>query len=144
MSSISLHPYSVVVPDGMVWTYQAVLRGGHITHLWSLANEDGGIHISASISPFRGQYYWVGGCETHYAKCPDYMDANKPSHEHCWVLGAPCWHDGSSLYFSENVAQMLPNPWGEHPNHMDGYHHEAVTSELRYLHRIRFSEEVSA
>lgn len=138
---ISIGPYAVEVPEGMVWTYQAVVRGGHLTHLWSLANVAGGIHISASICEFQGSREWLGGCETHYAKAPDYMDPDKPSHPHCWVLGAPCWHDGSSLYFSENVAPMLPNPWDNAPHEMDDRHHDAVTSELRYLHRIRFDEE---
>ncbi len=138
---ISIRPYAVEVPEGMVWTYQAVVRGGYLTHLWSLANDAGGIHISASISEFQGSREWIGGCETHYPKAPDYMDPNKPSHAHCWVLGTPCWHDGSSLYFSENVAPMLPNPWDENPHEMSKHHHDAVTSELRYLHRIRFDEE---
>lgn len=137
---VNLSPYALSIPDGMVWTYQAVIRGGHLTHLWSLANEDGGIHISAVISEFRGGREWMGGCETHYANCPDYMDPEKPSHQHCWVLGAPCWHDGSSLYFSEHVAPMLPNPWESDPHNMAAHHHDRVLSELRYLHRIRFSK----
>lgn len=139
---ISLAPYTVDVPEGMVWTYRTTIRGGYLTHMWSLANKDGGIHISANVTPFRGQREWMGGCETHYAKCPDYMDPDKPSHEHCWVLGAPCWHDGSSLYFSENVAPMLPSPWDTEPHHMATRHHKSVLSELRYLHRIRFAEGV--
>lgn len=143
--SISLAPYAVNVPEGMAWTYRAIVKAGRVTHLWSLANEDGGIHISASISEWSdGAREWLGGCETHYAKCPDYMDPDKPSHEHCWVLGAPCWHDGSSLYFSENVAPYLPNPWDASPHNMEPHHHERVSFELRYLHRLRFSEEVSA
>lgn len=140
-NNINLAPYAVQVPDGMVWTYQAVNRGGRVTHLWSLANEQGGIHISASISEFEGSREWLGGCETHYAKCPDYMDPGKPSYEHCWVLGAPCWHDGSSLYFSENVAPLLPNPWDVAPHHMADRHHDAVSFEIRYLHRLRFETE---
>ncbi len=143
---IPLMPYAEIqIPDGMVWTYKVVLRGGYITHLWSLANEDGGIHISANISEWtRGGREWMGGCETHYAKCPDYMDPDKPSHEHCWVLGTPCWHDGSSLYFSENVAPMLPDPWSTKPHEMTDYHHQRVASELRYLHRLRFTDEQEA
>lgn len=140
--TISLFPYTEDVPEGMVWTYQVVLRGGNVTHLWSLADKTGGIHISANISSWSdGSRQWLGGCETHYAKCPDYMSPNKPSCEHCWVLGGPCWHDGSSLYFSENVAPFLPNPWEGEPHNMRPRHHEAVTFELRYLHRLRFTED---
>ena len=134
-------PFPSDLPEGMVWTYQVVIRDGRLTHLWSLTNDDGGIHISANLSEWRGSQEWMGGCETHYANPPDYMAGHGPSNEHCWVLGKPCWHDGSSLYFSENVAPMLPNPWGENPHDMQSYHHDLALSELRYLHRIRFSKE---
>jgi len=138
----SIKPFPESVPDGMVWTYQAVYRGGRITHLWSLADKTGGIHISANVMEWTsGGRDWIGGCETHYAAPPDYMKADKPSHEHCWVLGGPCWHDGSSLYFSENVAPMLPNAWDSNPNDMKTRHHEYVLSEMRHLHRIRFQVE---
>lgn len=144
MGDIPNTPYTVDVPEGMVWVYKAVVRGGRVMHLWSLANEDGGIHISANIIDWQGSREWIGGCETHYAKCPDYMNPDVPTHEHCWLLGAPCWHDGSSLYFSENVAPMLPNPWDVSPHHMAERHHQAVSYELRYLHRMRFTEEVES
>jgi hypothetical protein len=42
-----------------------------------------------------------GGIEMHYRTPPDYMSDQAPSHEHCRLLDAPCWHDGSSLYASE-------------------------------------------
>lgn len=141
-SEISNDPFALNVPEGMVWSYRAVLRGKYLTHLWTLANEAGGIHISANIHDFQGSREWSGGCETHYVKCPDYMDPDKPSHDHCWVLGGPCWHDGSSLYFSENIAPMLPNPWKASPHQMASRHHDYVTFELKHLHRIRFAEEV--
>lgn len=132
-------------PDGMVFTYQAVVRGGNVTHLWSLANENGGIHVSASLHPYlNGNREWMGGAETHYIAAPDYMDPDKPSHQHCWVLGCPCWHDGSSLYFSENIAPLLPNAWAERPNQMEPYHHDRVMFELKYLHRLRFEQGEAA
>ncbi len=135
--------WTPTVAEGQVWTYQKVFRGSRWTHLWSLADKTGGIHISANVFDWSGgRKEWSGGCETHYVAAPDYMSAEKPSHEHCWVLGGPCWHDGSSLYFSENVAQMLPNLWDTNPDEMKQRHHEAVTSELRYLHRLRFAVEV--
>lgn len=139
---IALAPFTNA-PEGMCFTYRAVIRAGHVTHIWTLANEKGGIHVSAQISRFSTSEYgeWLGGAETHYAAAPDYMDASKPSHEHCWILGGPCWHDGSSLYFSENIAPMLPPTWEKEPHRMADYHHDRVLSELRYLHRIRFSEE---
>jgi|SRR5581483_1880112 len=43
----------------------------------------------------------IGGIEEHHRTPPDYMQADKPSHDHCWILNGKCWHDGSSLYASE-------------------------------------------
>lgn len=137
----SLAPFAAV--DGKVFTYQVVVRGSHVMHLWSLADEKGGIHVSASLTEWQsGGREWMGGAETHYAAAPDYMNPDEPSHEHCWVLGKPCWHDGSSLYFSENIAHMLPSPWSETPNQMEQRHHDYVLFELRYLYRLRFEDEV--
>ena len=105
------------IPDGMVWKYEAVLRGERLEHLWILSGEHGAVHIWAGLSEWDGRFEWRGGIECHYASAPEYMDADKPSHEHCWILGKPCWHDGSSLYFSENIAPMLPHayePWKAH------------------------------
>jgi len=48
-----------------------------------------------------------GGLETHYRTPPDYMRDREPSHEHCWMLGGKCWHDGSSLYASEVLIPLL-------------------------------------
>ena len=33
--------------------------------------------------------------EVHYASCPDYMQGEKPHHEHCMRIPncGPCWHD---------------------------------------------------
>ncbi len=44
---------------------------------------------------------WFGGVEIHYAKPPDHLHEKIPSHDHCWLLDGPCWHDGSSTHASE-------------------------------------------
>lgn len=124
--------------------YRAIIRDGRMIHEWSLADESGGIHISAVLSEYQGWKEWMGGAETHYANPPDYMSDKKPSHEHCWLLGKPCWHDGSSLYFSENIAPALPAPCSDHPHAMTEWHHADVVRELRYLHRLRFVDEAAA
>lgn len=42
------------------------------------------------------------GLERHYNYRPSYMErGTAPSHKHCWLLEAPCWHDGSSLWAEE-------------------------------------------
>jgi hypothetical protein len=46
-----------------------------------------------------------GGVEYHHRAAPDYM--KEQSHEHCWILGGPCWHDGTSLWASEHWIPLL-------------------------------------
>lgn len=140
---VSQKPFDdIQVPEGMVWQYRACLRGGRITHEWSVANELGGIHIHAMLSDFQGRREWIGGIECHWAAAPDYMNPEKPSHEHCWLLGKPCWHDGSSLYFSENIADCLPDPYGKNPHEMHEHNHRYVTGDLLRWHRDKVAEYV--
>lgn len=78
-------------------------------HLWSVRGPGGGIHIWANRRtepcPWNGALY-VGGIEVH---SPVQMyDTQSPTPEPCWLIGVPCYHDGSSLYFSENIARLLP------------------------------------
>jgi hypothetical protein len=102
---------SAAVPEGMVWQYRIILRGGRETHTWGLTGERGGIHVDAweaSIPGWREEC-WQGGIEGHSPSRREY-DGEKPDHEHCWLIGGPCWHDGSSLQFSEQIAPYLPEP----------------------------------
>lgn len=48
----------------------------------------------------------TGGIECHYRAPPGYMADRPPSHNRCWILDAPCWHDGSSLAASEKWIPM--------------------------------------
>jgi hypothetical protein len=48
-----------------------------------------------------------GGVEYHYRAAPYYMRTEGPSHERCWILGGPCWHDGTSLWASEHWIPLL-------------------------------------
>lgn len=77
---------------------------------WSLVGSDGGVHIWAQFMPEKslilGERLY-GGVEVHYRKKPyDHMPDN-PIHEKCWLLNGPCWHDGSSLYFSEKLQPLI-------------------------------------
>ena len=112
------------VPTGTTWAYKVDIRGGTDYHTWSLVGDRGGIHVSAWVTPPLAGFYdyprWMGGIEGHSPVWREY-DSEKPSHEHCWLLGGPCWHDGSSLQFSEQIAPWLPPP-GEQMterNHID-------------------------
>jgi len=99
------------VPNGLTWAYKVSLRGGHEEHIWSLVGERGGIHVNAWLAPPIKGYYaehrWLGGIEGH-SPIPREYESETPSHEHCWLIDGPCWHDGSSLQFSEQLAPWFP------------------------------------
>lgn len=108
---VNLFPVVVAaIPEGLVWQYNIITRGGHDHHMWGLTGSRGGIHVDAweTTSGWRDER-WQGGIEGHSATRREY-DSEKPSHEHCWLIGKPCWHDGSSLQFSEQIAPYLTPP----------------------------------
>ncbi len=139
-------PFNEVrIPDGLFWKYEAMIRAGHVEHLWLLKGELGAIHISARLTEWQGRHDWIGGIECHNASPPEYMNPDTPSHEHCWILDAPCWHDGTSLGFSERVAPMLPppyEPWKAHD--MKPWHHAYVTGVLVDWYCSQFQTEPDA
>lgn len=94
------------VPEGIVWQYKVITREGHDNHTWCLNGPRGGIHVDAweTTGGWRDER-WMGGIEAHAP-----IGDGKPSHEHCWLIGKPCWHDGSSLQFSEQIAPYLTPP----------------------------------
>ena len=62
-------------------------------------------------------HHWIGddpmsrdlaGLETHYAAAskPDYLGEGS-HHDICWLLEAPCWHDGTSLWAMEYWLPMF-------------------------------------
>lgn len=98
------------VPEGLAWQYRVIIRGGRDHHTWALNGPRGGIHVDAweDTGGWRDAR-WMGGIEGHSPTRREY-DSEKPSHEHCWLLGGPCWHEGSSLQFSEQIAPYLTEP----------------------------------
>lgn len=73
----------------------------------------GAVSIWASPRPddyhssFRDEK-WFGGVEVHYEKQPKYSNKSEPSQPACMsLLGLPCWHDGSSLLFTERYAHRI-------------------------------------
>ncbi len=78
---------------------------GNPKHMWKVVLAGGGIHLyvadmGENYNPEYGERY-SGGIEIHYRHPPSYMDHEPPSHDECFLLKAPCWHDGSSLQASE-------------------------------------------
>jgi len=100
-------------------------------HNWWIKGPLGGVHIWARLSKLDGwPTEWIGGVECHWAECPDngtgWHKPDAPSHGDCWLLGGPCWHDGTSRYFSERIAPWLPYPHGLDPHHVDGLPHSII------------------
>ncbi len=128
---------SKMLPEGVTWQYKAVLLSDRVNHTWAVASDKGGIHIHG----FRCEYVgfdreWLGGIETHSATPFEYGDQKTPTHEHCWLINCPCWHDGTSLGFSENVAHALPFDSDDIPDAAHLY----VTQEALSWYRRQFVE----
>lgn len=76
-------------------------------HDWIVVGARGAIHLHISEPPNGDpQYSYSAGLETHYRSPPDYMADQAPSHDECWVLHCPCWHDGTSLYAQERYLPI--------------------------------------
>lgn len=104
-------------------------------HTWWIKGPHGGVHIWARLSKLDGwPTEWIGGVECHWAECPDngtgWHKPDAPSHSDCWLLGGQCWHDGTSLYFSERIEPRLPHPDGRDPHHVDGLPHSIIRTIL--------------
>ena len=71
-------------------------RFGSDEHSYEVVGRDGGVQLH--ITERGAEAY--GGLEFHYAQCPSWVDS-PPNHAPCWLIGGPCWHDGTSLYVEE-------------------------------------------
>ena len=100
--------------DDLTFEYTSPITDGR--HTWSVVGPLGGVHIWAQSAnadhsdPDRERF--CGGIEVPSRK-PTY-EADTPSHDECWLIGGPCWHDGSSLYFSERLEPRIrfaPQPF---------------------------------
>jgi hypothetical protein len=76
-------------------------RFGSVRHQWQLIGPDGGIHFHASLDD---KYPPSCGLEIHYLKK---QGDDAPSQVPCWLLHAPCWHDGTSLYANDHLWPMI-------------------------------------
>lgn len=75
----------------------------YVRHQWELIGPDGGVHFHVSMSEpkFGGPSC---GLEFHRAAWSNSRPSGEaPSQHKCWLIGGPCWHDGTSLYASETV-----------------------------------------
>lgn len=80
--------------------YELVEGAGCSRHIFSAVDERGGMHFWAQRSAMDCGREHFGGVECHYRSQPEYMSDESGS-DKCWLLNAPCWHDGSSTLASE-------------------------------------------
>lgn len=100
---------------------------------WMLVGPRGAVDFHCSHASDRYTFGRIGGIEEHHRTPPSYMREEQPSHEHCWILGGKCWHDGSSLYASEVLIPLLER---------DG--EAAIWKQLDCEYRKRFGETEQA
>ncbi len=84
---------------------------GSVRHMWQLIGPRGGIHFAISLTE---GYSVSAGLEIHYRE-PLESD-RAPDQNPCWLLGCPCWHDGTSLYASETLWPLI-EPMLKHGEH---------------------------
>ena len=74
-------------------------------HTWSIVGRHLGIHLHITdLSKMPGvdlDGRLSGGVEYHFRQPPEHMKDEAPSQDRCWLLKAPCWHDGSSMQVSD-------------------------------------------
>ncbi|MGL5736888.1 MAG: hypothetical protein ACRCYS_18645, partial [Beijerinckiaceae bacterium] len=104
------------VPDGFTMGYeQHEGHAGNPSHTWFAKNVNGAVHIWARLCAYPDAKHppeWIGGVEYHWANYPEdsgWFKPDEPSQSDCWLLKGPCWHDGTSLYFSESLAHCMPS-----------------------------------
>lgn len=92
-------------------------------HMWTAVGDNGGVHIWAEPTPegFRWGEKFYGGIEVHSKTRLYEFGDGSPDHDTCWLLGCPCWHDGSSLYFSERIEPILRSERAPFNNAVNGY-----------------------
>ena len=61
---------------------------------WAIIGPRGAVHFWK----FNNISHNCGGVEEHRKEPADYQAGEPPREENCFILGCPCWHDGSSLY----------------------------------------------
>lgn len=89
-----------------VWTPNGV--GGYEKHHFEVIGARGGLHLHITdLGEEKQQDRWSAGLEEHWRSPPPYMDDRAPSHDVCWLLHCPCWHDGTSLYAMETLLPLF-------------------------------------
>jgi hypothetical protein len=82
------------------------LHFGHWAYDYSLVGARGGLNLHVTgPHTYDGGEHWGAGLELH-SRTPLHGDT-APTHDECWLLKCPCWHDGTSLYAQEHFLPMV-------------------------------------
>jgi hypothetical protein len=115
---------------------------GHPEHVWTVIGRLGAMHFHVTdmgeqwIIEHPSYERYSGGLEIHYRSPPDYMRDDAPSQDKCWLIGCPCWHDGTSLYASET---LIPYWLVEPHDHQRMFHR----LEMEYADRFKPEDEAA-
>jgi hypothetical protein len=122
-----------VLPRTYRYEYRLSSRFGHWRHSYSLIGRWGGLEFHVTDLGESALSYTSerlsSGLEVHHREPPEYMASDPPSHDECWLLKSPCWHDGTSLYARETLLPMF-----------DGVSHEKMFSRLAHEADDRFAD----
>lgn len=106
---------STDLPKQYRYSYKAKLWAGKWRVDYELVGRHGGVHLHVSgPHNYDGEDHYSAGLEVHYRSPPEYMQNDPPSHDECWLLKCPCWHDGTSLYAQEGYLQIVLMAAHEH------------------------------
>lgn len=103
-----------------VCKYEYTNEFGTVRHIWSVYGARMGVHLHISdLGEERAAKYadgrrYSGGIELHYRTPPDYMRDQAPASKACWLIGGPCWHDGSSLQADERWIPLWQSAPHDH------------------------------
>ena len=114
--------------------YEYCNRFGHPNHTYTCIGRHGAVHFhisdfGAEWEKTHGQRFGAG-LEIHYREPPPHMADYAPSQDKCWLIGCPCWHDGTTMYAEETLLPM----W--RPND-----HERMFRLMEHEYRLRFEKE---
>lgn len=97
------------LPRQYRYQYRLNLGSGSRTHSYELIGKYGGVQLR--ITEYRVGAP-CGDIEIHYRN-PRQDDHRPPTHDACWLIKAPCWHDGSTLWTTTWVP-LWEDAGGEH------------------------------
>lgn len=88
------------------YRYELTEFVGTWTHRWVIVARHGAVEFWVRQHLGMPNLDDSAGLEMHWRVPPPHMETEAPSHDKCHSLGGPpCWHDGTSLYATE---QLLP------------------------------------